>query len=127
MVRNGYSASLGSGRCRSSQRRSVAAGDAESDAEHHLQRELHAAVRDRARAAAARAEDRDHQRDADRVVGAGLALEQGAGAAGDLAPAQHREDHGRVGRARARCRAGGAARQSKPKSRCAQHGERRPR
>ena len=40
----------------------------------------------------------DHQRDADRVVGAGLALEDGAGAAGDLAAAQHREDHRRVGR-----------------------------
>ena len=40
----------------------------------------------------------DHQRDAGRVVDAGLALQRGARAPADLAPAQHREDDGGVGR-----------------------------
>ena len=44
------------------------------------------------------AEHADHQRDAHRVVRAGLALEQRAGAAGDLAPAEDREHHRRIGR-----------------------------
>ena len=40
----------------------------------------------------------DHQRDPDRVVRARLALEDRPDAAADLAPAEHREHHRRVGR-----------------------------
>ena len=43
-------------------------------------------------------QDADHQRDAHRVVRPGLAFEQRPGAARDLTPAQHGEDHGRIGR-----------------------------
>ena len=52
----------------------------------------------RATAGALHAEQRDHHRDADRIVRARLAFEQRAGPAVDLLAAQHREDHGRVGR-----------------------------
>ena len=58
------------------------------------------------------AEQADHDRDADRVVGAGLALEQGARPAGDLAPPEHGEDHRRVGR-----RQGGADAAGRPPTR----------
>ena len=44
-----------------------------------------------------RVEDRDHQRDPDRVVRAGLALEDRSRAPADLAVAEHREHHRRVG------------------------------
>ena len=40
----------------------------------------------------------EHQRDPGGIVDAGLALEGRAGAAGDLAPAEHREHHRRIGR-----------------------------
>ena len=53
---------------------------------------------ERARADAARSEQAGHQRDADRVVGAGLALQERAAAPRDLALTEHREDHRRIGR-----------------------------
>ena len=40
----------------------------------------------------------DHQCDPGRIVDTGLALERRARAAGDLAPAEHREHHCRIGR-----------------------------
>ncbi len=63
----------------------------------------------------ARRDEAQHQRDADGVVRTGLPFEDGAAAAGDLAPAQHREDHRRVVGATA-VATSAAAYQSRPKA-----------
>ena len=76
-------------------------------ADSHLQHELAEHVQRRAAAQAARRDQARHERDADRVVRARLALEDGAGPAGDLAAAEHGEDDRRIGRRDGRGEQGG--------------------
>ena len=73
------------------------AGHSERPADRHLRRELGHAAEHRVNAGRVCAEQRHHQRDADRIVGAGLPLQQHAGPAADLTAAEHGEDHGRIG------------------------------
>ena len=77
----------------------AAADEADHGADTHLQQRTHRRRSRRRRALNAAGRDQaGHQRDADRVVGAGLALEDGPAAPGDLALAEHGEHDGRVGR-----------------------------
>ena len=70
---------------------------ADGDADDHLEAEVGGAP---PRGCPGRrvGEQADHERDCDRVVRARLALEDGRHAAADVAPGEHREHHGRVGR-----------------------------
>jgi hypothetical protein len=75
-----------------------ARGRADRSADRHLPDELHQSVDRRVPAAESGGADQcGHERDTDRVVGAGLAFEDHAGAADDIPAAQDGEDDGRVG------------------------------
>ena len=72
-------------------------GDPDGEAEAHLDGELARDDREAAVVLARELDHPDHERDPDRVVHPGLALEDRSGAPSDLARAEDRERHGRVG------------------------------
>ena len=75
----------------------VRAGDADGETDRHLERELADDRPERPVARRRELDHPDHERDADRVVRAGLGLEDRAGAPTDLAPPEHGEHDGGVG------------------------------
>ena len=74
------------------------APDPDDETERHLDRELGDDDREVGVVVRRELDHPDHQRDADRVVHARLAFEDRPGAAADLARAEDRERHRRVGR-----------------------------
>ena len=62
----------------------------------HLQNELDSHAGEAGRTESTRGDKAGHQRNADRIVGTRLALEDGAAATGDLPFAQDGENHGRI-------------------------------
>ena len=72
-------------------------GHADGEPDAHLERELLDDDPERPVVCGRELEHPDHQRDPDRVVDAGLALEDRPGAAADLLVAEDREHHRRVG------------------------------
>ena len=76
--------------------------DADCRADAHLQQEIATDVSERAPAEPTGGDQAGHQGDPDRVVRAGLAFEDGAAGAGDLAPPKHGEHHRRIGRGHCR-------------------------
>ena len=73
-------------------------GHADDSAADHLERELLDDGPERAVVARRQLDQPDHERDPDRVVRAGLTLQDRARSPADLAAAEHGEGHGRIGR-----------------------------
>src|SRR3954451_3052804 len=74
------------------------ADDADDESDTHLQCELAGDMTERAGAESPGGDQARHEGDADRVVRAGLAFQDGSGGFGHLALAEYGEDYGRVGR-----------------------------
>ena len=73
-------------------------GDADREPDRHLDRELTDDDPERRIGMRGELEHPDHERDPDRIVDAGLPLETRPRPTADLALAEHREHHGRIGR-----------------------------
>ena len=94
----GYRPSLGSRRRAKHRQQDERPEQAERDTDRHLDRELAHDHPERGIGVGGELDHAEHERDPGRIVDARLALESRPRTPRHLAPAEHREHHGRIGR-----------------------------